>query len=115
MRLAATRLQDKRQANKRCVKGCLYIISIFLALFGKFTSSTHASNFSADSPWIFGLENALLLGWHNYTEANFACASSQLRAKPTVFFASTLREQLFELKNEEAIKKSENLSDTCPY
>ncbi len=25
------------------------------------------------------------------------------------FFASTLREQLFELKNEDAIKKSENL------
>jgi hypothetical protein len=29
------------------------------------------------------------------------------------FFASTLREQLFELKNEDAIKKSENLRDTC--
>jgi hypothetical protein len=27
-------------------------------------------------------------------------------------FASTLREQLFELKNEEAIKKSKNLRDT---
>jgi hypothetical protein len=29
------------------------------------------------------------------------------------FFASTLREQLFELKNEDAIKKSENLRDAC--
>jgi hypothetical protein len=29
------------------------------------------------------------------------------------FFASTLREQLFELKNEDAIKKSENLRDIC--
>ncbi len=29
------------------------------------------------------------------------------------FFASTLREQLFELKNEDAIKKSENLRHTC--
>ncbi len=29
------------------------------------------------------------------------------------FFASTLQEQLFELKNEDAIKKSENLRDTC--
>jgi hypothetical protein len=29
------------------------------------------------------------------------------------FFASTLREQLFEFKNEDAIKKSENLRDTC--
>jgi hypothetical protein len=29
------------------------------------------------------------------------------------FFASTLREQLLELKNEDAIEKSENLRDTC--
>jgi hypothetical protein len=29
------------------------------------------------------------------------------------FFASTLREQLFELKNEDAIKKFEKLRDTC--
>jgi hypothetical protein len=29
------------------------------------------------------------------------------------FFASTLREQLLELKNEDAIKKPENLLDTC--
>jgi hypothetical protein len=29
------------------------------------------------------------------------------------FFASMLREQLFELKNEDAIKKSENLHGTC--
>jgi hypothetical protein len=30
------------------------------------------------------------------------------------FFVSTLPEQLFESKNEDAIKKSENLRDTCP-
>jgi hypothetical protein len=29
-------------------------------------------------------------------------------------FASTMQEQLFELKNEDAIKKSENLRETCP-
>jgi hypothetical protein len=29
------------------------------------------------------------------------------------FFASTLREQLFEVKNEQTIKKSENLRGTC--
>ncbi len=29
------------------------------------------------------------------------------------FFASTPHEQLFELKNEDATKKSENLRDTC--
>jgi hypothetical protein len=29
------------------------------------------------------------------------------------FFASTLQEQLFELKNEDARKKSENLRNTC--
>ncbi len=30
------------------------------------------------------------------------------------FFANTLPEQLFELKNEDTIKKSENLRGTCP-
>jgi hypothetical protein len=30
------------------------------------------------------------------------------------FFASMLRERLFELKNEDVIKKSENLRNTCP-
>jgi hypothetical protein len=39
-----------------------------------------------------------------------ACASGQYSAKP--FFASTLREQLFELKIEDAIKIFENLRDT---
>jgi hypothetical protein len=33
--------------------------------------------------------------------------------KAASFFASTLREQLFKFKNEVAIKKSENLRDTC--
>ncbi len=59
MRRAATRLQDKRQADKWCVKSCLYIIIIFFSI-GKSTSSTHASDYSADGPWIFGLENALV-------------------------------------------------------
>jgi hypothetical protein len=31
------------------------------------------------------------------------------------FFASTLREQLFELKNEDTMKKSENLCDTFAF
>ncbi len=30
------------------------------------------------------------------------------------FFASTLWDQLFELKNEDDIKKSEKLRETCP-
>ncbi len=30
------------------------------------------------------------------------------------FFASTMGEQLIEYKNEDVIKKSENLRDTCP-
>jgi hypothetical protein len=47
------------------------------------------------------------LGYNLYatrrqSHAYFACASGQLLAKPQ-FFASTLREQLFELKNEDAI------------
>jgi hypothetical protein len=38
MRLAATRFQDKRQADKWCVKGRLYILIIFFS-FRKSTSS----------------------------------------------------------------------------
>jgi hypothetical protein len=60
MRLVANRLQDKRKADKRCVKGRLYILIIFFSI-GKSTSLTHASDFSADGPWIFCLENALVL------------------------------------------------------
>jgi hypothetical protein len=40
--------------------------------------------------------------------ANLACGSGPLRAKPLVF-ANTLQEKIFELKNEDTIKKSENL------
>jgi hypothetical protein len=39
MPLAATRLQDKRQADKRCVKGRLYIIKFFFSI-SKSTSLT---------------------------------------------------------------------------
>ncbi len=40
-----------------------------------------------------------------------ALATSSMQSRH--FFTSTLREKLFELKNEDAIKKSENLRDTC--
>jgi hypothetical protein len=40
-----------------------------------------------------------------------AIAASCMQSRQ--FFASTLRGQLFELKNEDAIKKSKNLRDTC--
>jgi hypothetical protein len=40
-----------------------------------------------------------------------ALAASCMQSRQ--FFASMLREQLLELKNEDAIKKSENLRDTC--
>jgi hypothetical protein len=39
-----------------------------------------------------------------------ALAASCMQSRQ--FLAITLREQLFELKNEDAIKKSENLTDT---
>jgi hypothetical protein len=57
------------------------------------------------------------LGYNIYvtgrqSHAKIACASGQLHAKPPVF-ETTLGEKLFELKNEDAIKKSENLRDTC--
>jgi len=37
-----------------------------------------------------------------------------LKTDVASFFASMLSKKLFELQNEEAIKKSENLRDTCP-
>jgi hypothetical protein len=40
-----------------------------------------------------------------------ALAASCMQSRQ--FFESTLGEKLFELKNEDAIKKSENLRDTC--
>ncbi len=86
MRLGATRLQDKRQADKRCVKGRIYIIIIIFlhwqvhildACFGLF-SWRHLDI------W-FGKCTGTYYGWHSHTEANFARASGQLRAKPPVF------------------------------
>jgi hypothetical protein len=40
-----------------------------------------------------------------------ALAASCMQSRQ--FFVSTLQEQLFELKNEDTIKKSENGCDTC--
>ncbi len=49
-------------------------------------------------------------------------AASRMRILPVLaascvqshqFFASKLREQILELKNEDTIKKSENLRNTC--
>jgi hypothetical protein len=59
MRLAATWLQDKIQADKRYVKGSLYIIIIFFSI-GKSTSPMHSSDYSADGLWIFYLENVTM-------------------------------------------------------
>jgi hypothetical protein len=50
------------------------------------------------------------LGYNLYATLH-ALAASCVQSRQ--FFASTLREQLFELKNEDSIKKSENLRDTC--
>jgi hypothetical protein len=45
------------------------------------------------------------------SHTNFACASGKLHAKPPVFCKHAAR-TIFELKNEDAIKKSENLCHT---
>jgi hypothetical protein len=49
------RLYDKRQADKKSVKGRLNIRIKFFNI-GTSSSSTHEYDFSADGPWIFGLE-----------------------------------------------------------
>jgi hypothetical protein len=60
MQLAATRLQDKRQADKRCVKGQSFHHN-YIFLHWQVHIARHASEYSDDGPWIFGLENALVL------------------------------------------------------
>jgi hypothetical protein len=46
-------------------------------------------------------------------QVQFACTAAASCMQSRQFFASMLRKQLFELKNEDASKKSENLRDTC--
>ncbi len=60
------------------------------------------------------------LGYNLYATVRLAASHMQTLHALTAscvqsrqFFASMLQEQLFELKNEDAIKKSENLRDTC--
>ncbi len=87
MRQAATRLKDKRQADKRCVKRpSLHHNYIFLAL---------ASPHHWPMTMLMTIEMTALgyvvwkmhwyYGWKSHTEANFAHASGQLRAKPAGF------------------------------
>jgi hypothetical protein len=45
--------------------------------------------------------------------SNFACDWRPVQCKAASFFDSTLPEQIFKLKNEKAIKKSEKLRDIC--
>jgi hypothetical protein len=44
---------------------------------------------------------------------NFCVRLAASTVQSRQFFESTLPEELFELKNEDAIKKSENLRDIC--
>ncbi len=74
----------RRQADKRCLKGHIYIIIIFFYHLHVHILG-HASDYSAYGPWIFGLENLLVLWMKSHAEANFARASGQLRAKSPLF------------------------------
>jgi hypothetical protein len=80
MQLAATQVQDKRQADKRCVKGHLYVHYNYIFHHWQVHILDHA-DYSADGPWIFGLENALVLWMTKPHGSKFARASSQLHAK----------------------------------
>ncbi len=65
----------------------------------------HASNFSADSPWIIVLENALVLyyGWHNHTEAILhALAASCLQSRQ--FFQAWFENKYLNKKMKESLK-----------
>ncbi len=84
MRVAAPPLPDKRQADKRCVKGRLYIIIIFFSI-GKSTSSTMLLTIQLTALGYLAWKMRWYYGWQSYTEATFARASGQLRTKPPDF------------------------------
>jgi hypothetical protein len=84
-----------QQADKRCVKG-VFTSQLYFFSIGKLTSLTHASDYSADGPWIFDMENVLVL-WMTLPHGSkilHALAASCLQSR--WFFASMLREKLFE-------------------
>ncbi len=94
MRLEATRLQDKRQADKRCVKGCLYIIIIFFSI-SKSTSSTMLLTIQLTTLGYLIWKMRWYYGWQSHTEATFAHASGQLHEKPPVFCKHAARTNIW--------------------
>jgi hypothetical protein len=62
--------------------------------------------------YIFGLENGIMEEIATRKQILHVLAASCVQSRQ--FLASTLREQLFDLKNEDYIKKSENLRHICP-
>ncbi len=102
MRLTATPLQDKRQADKRCVKGRLYSIIIFLSK-SKSTSLNMLLTIQLTALGFLVLKMRWYYGWQSHTEANFARVRDQLHAKPPVFCKHAARTIIW-ITNEEALK-----------
>jgi hypothetical protein len=125
MRLAATQIQfackwrplgyKTRDKRTRGVQKAVFRSHLSIFSIDKSTSSTHASNFSADGPWIgfevWKMHYGTMDDIATWKQILHVLAASCMQSRQ--FFASTLREQLIEFKNEDAIKKSENLRDTC--
>jgi hypothetical protein len=90
---SVTRQETSRQEG--CKRLFLHQNYIFFSI-DKSTSLTHASDYSADSHCIFGLENALVHMDEIAARKQIlhALAASCLQSRQ--FFASTLQEQLFE-------------------
>jgi hypothetical protein len=80
MRQAATRLQDKRQADKRCVK--VHILG-------------HASEYSTDGPFFiwFGKCAGTMDDKAIWNQILHMLAASCVQSR--LFFSSTLREEFF--------------------
>ncbi len=106
-----TRLQDKRQADKRCVKGRLCIIIIFFYHLQVHLFRHMLTTIQLTALGYLIWKMCLYYGWHSYshTEANFARASGQLRAKkPPVFCKHSARTIIWSKKYEDPSKKFEN-------
>jgi hypothetical protein len=104
-----TRDKQTRGMQKADFTSYLYFFSI-----DKSTSSTMLPTFQLKALWLdwrFGKRTGTMDDIATRKQILHALSASCMQSRQ--FFASTLREQLFELKNEDAIKKSENLRNTC--
>ncbi len=103
----------------RVAASCMQIVLVWPPVEGKFSLILlilHANGGHAGTicMWLPATRVKFISYWPPVACMQILHALAACCVQSPQFFTSTLREQLFELKNEDAMKKSENLHDTCP-